>query len=127
MTKEVDALSFVDAIEKQEKSNAAMRELDPGGSYEPAAIWCHHKDGKIVRPFTWWKPGAAEWERRSVEMHKGQAEEARKVFEESEERIRRERLAQRIEIEIGAGADAGNPASGKRSQSGQHEFDVIVV
>jgi hypothetical protein len=117
MSDEIDPLSFADAVLEQETRDAEMRKSDPGSKVTYFPAWGHHKDGKIIRPLLWRKPGVDEWERQSIEFHAKQAEEAKQFADANEERVRRERLADRSEIEFGASTDAGTPASKKKSRS----------
>ena len=127
MTKEIDPLDFANDVLDQERRDTAIRQHDPGSKLTFFPAWCRHQDGKIIRPLVWHRPGVREWERRSIEIHQRQKEEADRFSEERDERIRRERVAERESIFIGNGTDVENPTARKRSQSGQHELDVIVM
>lgn len=128
MSKELDPLKFVDEIFEQEKSDAAMRERDPGGKWGPGFAYGAPKDGKVNRLFLTFMPSVSAWERESIALHERQAKEAAEFSAEREESIRLQKAsAKSEEIEIGAGADAGNPTSKKESRSGHHEFDLVVI
>ena len=133
MTKEIEALSFVDAIFEQEKSEAVLRERDPGGRFVQAAAWCAHKDGKVVRPGIWWRPSQEEWERQAIAYHEKQKNEFATFLKQEADKIghvytESSADALRALKMFEAESEAETPTGKKESRSnGDYEFTIAVV
>lgn len=127
-----DLNNFLSDIDAHQASTAKMRERDPGGKWGLAVAWGAPKDGKPTRPFMSWRPSAAEWERRSIEFHERQAEEADKFAKETDDRIRRQKLSTEskevssVRESVSKNAPR-NRHAGKSSSTHNGNFDLKVV